>query len=568
MPAAPLHDAGHGTISGGVSPQELASNVVQAAKTRRFAAPRDSFAVGWEDVRLDFLIAGFARSGTHSVRGNLMDHEEVTIARDELTFNWPARPQQLQDMQAWLVLIARIALPVFILFVAFGPKIDAWLSSWGPAYSKDELLRHWKATKGPKPSELSNLTMVTAETAPLLFQKPEVPDRSKQKKKGEKVDKSEKVDKADKADKMAEKSAHSDRTDPEDLAKTDKSSANQQELHAMEGSVKPDDAAKQMHFESLMNYMAFNRHQPQRVFLPAGDPPPPKKLGSQVATITGKDARQANLEAQMVLSGALELELETPTQLLSGVARSLCDQLSGASVEIQSETFALMVKACIKVNDLTACSDFLCRIEAAGQVLDNRLMDHVMELYWDQKRQQEPQEPQEATAASTSQMPGALNQPFNQQNIPEPFAQAAGWGMSDGRDGPGQPFDLPAFSVPEEFKAVRNYMANFKEREPRDRSLWGGKGEGVAVSQRVLRLSSKVPRLRLIILVREPVEWLESLYNLRKFECLYHKECGKVPSLEDVIMKGATFEDVNVEDAFLSRPLEYAVGRHRSTKQD
>lgn len=32
-----------------------------------------------------------------------------------------------------------------------------------------------------------------------------------------------------------------------------------------------------------------------------------------------------------------------------------------------------------------------------------------------------------------------------------------------------------------------------------------------------------------------------------------------MPSLEDVIMKAATFEDVNVEDAFLSRPLEYAV---------
>jgi len=106
---------------------------------------------------------------------------------------------------------------------------------------------------------------------------------------------------------------------------------------------------------------------------------------------------------------------------------------------------------------------------------------------------------------------------------------------------------------------VRSYMANFKEKEPRDRSLWGGKGEGVAVSQRVLRLSSKVPKLRLIILVREPVEWLESLYNLRKFECFYHKECPKVPSLEDVIMKAATFEDVNVEDAFSSRPLEYAV---------
>ncbi|CAJ1437252.1 unnamed protein product, partial [Effrenium voratum] len=63
---------------------------------------------------------------------------------------------------------------------------------------------------------------------------------------------------------------------------------------------------------------------------------------------------------------------------------------------------------------------------------------------------------------------------------------------------------------------VWNYMANFRE-ESRPR-LWGGKGEGVALSRRVLRLASKIPNLRLIIMVREPVEWLESLYNLRKFE--------------------------------------------------
>ena len=347
-----------------------------------------------------------------------------------------------QDPQAWLVLIARIALPIFILFVAFGPKIDQWLSSWGPAYSKDEMLRHRTAPKvSQKPSELSNLTMVTAETAPLLFQKPEVPDRSKQKKKGEKVDR-EKVDKAekgDKVDKAAEKLAQSDKAD-EDLAKLDKS----QREEPTEPVIKPDAAAaaKQMHFESLINFMAFNRQQPQRVFLPLGDPPAPRKVG-QAATITGKDARQANLEAQMVLSGALELELETPTQLLSGVAKSLCDQLTGASVEIQSETFSLMVKACIKVMDLTACSDFLCRIEAAGQVLDNQLMDHVMELYWDQKRQ--PQEEVEATMA-TSQT--GFHQVFPQNSMPETFV-APSWGGSNAAS-----FDLPAFSVPEEFKAV------------------------------------------------------------------------------------------------------------------
>lgn len=39
-----------------------------------------------------------------------------------------------------------------------------------------------KLTKGcEKPSELGNLVVVTAETAPLIFQKPEVPERPKTK---------------------------------------------------------------------------------------------------------------------------------------------------------------------------------------------------------------------------------------------------------------------------------------------------------------------------------------------------------------------------------------------------
>ena len=32
-----------------------------------------------------------------------------------------------------------------------------------------------------------------------------------------------------------------------------------------------------MRFESLVNFIAFNRQRPQRVFLPISDPPPPVK---------------------------------------------------------------------------------------------------------------------------------------------------------------------------------------------------------------------------------------------------------------------------------------------------
>eukprot|EP00927_Polykrikos_kofoidii_P060674 TRINITY_DN5559_c3_g1_i1.p1 TRINITY_DN5559_c3_g1~~TRINITY_DN5559_c3_g1_i1.p1 ORF type:complete len:1097 (+),score=117.24 TRINITY_DN5559_c3_g1_i1:77-3367(+) len=88
--------------------------------------------------------------------------------------------------------------------------------------------------------------------------------------------------------------------------------------------------------------------------------------------------------------------------------------------------------------------------------------------------------------------------------------------------------------------------------------LRGGKGEGVALNPRILKLLVRVPGLRLVIAIREPAEWLESLYNLRAFECRLSGGCGVVPSLGDVILRGATFRDVSVDDVLLSRPLRVA----------
>ncbi|CAE7500222.1 unnamed protein product, partial [Symbiodinium sp. CCMP2456] len=114
-------------------------------------------------------------------------------------------------------------------------------------------------------------------------------------------------------------------------------------------------------------------------------------------------------------------------------------------------------------------------------------------------------------------------------------------------------------ALPQQLQVWR-YASFFKDEEegPR-RRLWGGKGEGLAASQRVIRLASKIPKLRLVVMVREPVEWLESLYNLRKFYLCQQPRCSEVPSMEDVVLNGVTFEDVNVEDAFLSKSLEHVV---------
>eukprot|EP00928_Gymnodinium_smaydae_P061844 TRINITY_DN45821_c0_g1_i1.p1 TRINITY_DN45821_c0_g1~~TRINITY_DN45821_c0_g1_i1.p1 ORF type:complete len:1094 (+),score=161.72 TRINITY_DN45821_c0_g1_i1:390-3284(+) len=107
---------------------------------------------------------------------------------------------------------------------------------------------------------------------------------------------------------------------------------------------------------------------------------------------------------------------------------------------------------------------------------------------------------------------------------------------------------------------LQGYEASFPERAEAEKTrvLFGGKGEGVALSPRILGHLARVKGLKLVVLVREPVEWLESLYNLRAYECHVSGDCGNVPSLADVILGGAKFADVDVEDVFLSRPLEQA----------
>lgn len=347
----------------------------------------------------------------------------------------------MQDIQGWLILLARIALPIVVFFITFGPKIDAWLSSWGPHYSRDEMLRHWKVTQGcERPPAFSNLNLATAETAPSLFQKPE-PPRPKAKPKAREG-----------RDKASEKERSGERGEKADFEKQPLSDdlaggrpAKTQEVSSRKSSADKDivpeedkSALRRMHFESLVNFVAFNRKDPQRVFLPAGDPPPPpRKSPAEAAEVSGKDVLQANREAQMVLHGVLEMEASGPNSVLGGVARSLSDQLSAASVEILSETFGLMVRSCIKVVDLPSCSDFLLRMEAAGLALDGELLDQVMELYWSQKKQsQEPTRndslnilPQHLRSAAEQYQPrqdaasSSSSQPVSLQGMQQTFEQ-------------------------------------------------------------------------------------------------------------------------------------------------
>jgi hypothetical protein len=171
---------------------------------------------------------------------------------------------------------------------------------------------------------------------------------------------------------------------------------------APEPTLSPEE--EKMHLESLLNYVAFNRKDPQRTFLPdeAPPPPPPKPLptkkpdGTKIeapaaaapptavaesvpsfdsgSLVTGDEAAKANAEAQMVLGGAIKFRRVD-------VATNLYDKLIQSQVEISEKTFALMIESCVLASDLKNASDFLLKMEASGHSPETELLDKVMDLY-------------------------------------------------------------------------------------------------------------------------------------------------------------------------------------------
>jgi pentatricopeptide repeat protein len=153
-----------------------------------------------------------------------------------------------------------------------------------------------------------------------------------------------------------------------------------------------------MHLESLLNYVAFNRKEQQRTFLPDEDtappPPPPNK---KTATATEKEVdgatglsfsggaseEKVNLEAQMVLRGALNFKRVD-------VVMDLYNQLRDSNVGITESTFTLMIEACVQASDLKKASDFLMKMETSGYNPESQLIDKVMALYSQQKSKPAP----------------------------------------------------------------------------------------------------------------------------------------------------------------------------------
>ncbi|CAE8609275.1 unnamed protein product [Polarella glacialis] len=370
-----------------------------------------------------------------------------------------------EDTTEMVIMVFRILLPILIFFITFGHKIEMWISSWGPKHGRDPLLRHWQATRGcEKPEALATLRMVTADMAPDLFQKPEPSQNERPRREG-KVGETRKGKRHPGEDLAVPVQQVHGQGSEEHLA-ADRMSVQNAVIEAT------DDERRQL--QRLVNFMAFTRQLPQRVFLPEGDPPPPARPQEQPArrrhlgkeSSTSRSAELANKEAQMVLHGALR---QTNGSAEAHVAKGLYAHLS--DVELHKETYTLMVEACVKVNDLQTASDFLIKMEAAGFVLEHDLLDKVMEVYWVHKnekpesqqvsppslRSQKQLQPHQADAAELAgrhagwaPIPVAPMGSMLPPPRPQPPLQAATIQSGGSID-----LALPAFSVPAEFATAK-----------------------------------------------------------------------------------------------------------------
>lgn len=178
---------------------------------------------------------------------------------------------------------------------------------------------------------------------------------------------------------------------------------------------------EKLHLESLLNYVAFNRKEPQRTFLLTEEdlppPPPPPKVRKveevpQQPITTTATADKANEEAQMVLLGAINFKR-------ADVAKDIYGQLTNSGVAIFERTFKLIVEAAVMSQDLKSASDFLMKMEAAGFTPESRLLDKVMDLYSQHKQKRELKK-QESAAMSAGPRSGRdLLQAYTMDVVPE-----------------------------------------------------------------------------------------------------------------------------------------------------
>jgi len=355
------------------------------------------------------------------------------------------------DAPAIIVWILRLVVPCILFWISFGPRINLQWPWTGPSYSKEVLLRHRKAVpKEDNPCEaLATLTMVDEQTAPALFQ-----DKSKKERENRRESRKERDEDGDeKRQSRDDRRGRKDRSQIDSTAEDPAAENDRKERERLRKAEEAEEARKagarekQMHFESLVNFVAFNKYKQQRVFLFDEDskpPPPPQRSPNakpldgpkEAQCLTMAAAERANVEAQMVLNGALSMQ-STRVSVTDG----LYHQLTEMNVEVSPSTFELMVEACIQAKDLPAASDFLMRMEGCGHAPGNHILDHVMELYLHHKKEDGTSAKADALAAATSALPllGQSLIPGASSSASAPYSNGDGSrrrnGYRDGEEG-------------------------------------------------------------------------------------------------------------------------------------
>lgn len=321
------------------------------------------------------------------------------------------------------VWILRIVLPFILIWVSFGPKLR-WPWRHRHQHSRDTLLAHCRAVvtrNEPAPDVMSNLVLVDEATAPMLFQerssghRGDRGDRDRERggdrrdrepKEGRRESRRKQVQSDDRRDRGFSPERDydrgpdraPDRGPDQGLDREPDRGPGQgpdQEPQFDRGPVPQDPpqhgghmpSSDQMNVEAMVNFVAFSRRDQQRVFLPETEapPPPPRRRPQEPPPeVPIAAVERANAEAQMVLRG-----LQRVGSRRSAVACALCSQLTDRGITISATTFETVIQVCVQAKDLQAASDNLMKMEAAGKIPSNELIDHVMDLYLERKQEGE-----------------------------------------------------------------------------------------------------------------------------------------------------------------------------------
>jgi len=308
-------------------------------------------------------------------------------------------PQAISEVElaTWLIRGLRVILPI-VLFLIYRswqlPKEEEYPGPTTHVHSRGKLLaRRPQSLEGDaaeKPPALGSLCLKDQLQAPDLFQAPTRQLRGAPRR----DDRRETRERRNERREVRSRGLEDAVLATEDVEKS--------EGPAKDTSKSISSALQErMYAESLINYVAFNRKEQQRIFLPdvAGMPPPPPPkprpltqgvtAAMSVRTVSNGNpemledvVQKANEDAQLVLRGAINLKC-------SSVAKDIYEQLTETEVKISESTFMLMVEVCVLAHDLKSASDFLMKMETTGYCPESHLLDKVMDLYSQQKAERE-----------------------------------------------------------------------------------------------------------------------------------------------------------------------------------